>query len=162
MFNKIKPIEISYEINWADDRRAPKKLYLEFEDQPAKIIEYTCKMENININSIPNWESKTKQFQDKGMNAQEINPSTNANMGERINIKDIEFRGIIVSFKRSLTPSTIGCSTPPTPTWLGPFLFWIEASSFLSKRVKKATDTKTAMIKKRENHLTELFSRTPT
>jgi len=35
---KTKPIDTSYETIWAADRKAPKKAYLELDDQPAIII----------------------------------------------------------------------------------------------------------------------------
>jgi hypothetical protein len=35
---KITPMETSYEINCAAERKAPKKAYFELLDQPAKII----------------------------------------------------------------------------------------------------------------------------
>lgn len=39
--NKIKANLTSYEIVWATARRLPKREYLQFEDHPAIIVEYT-------------------------------------------------------------------------------------------------------------------------
>jgi len=41
----VIPIETSYEIIWAAERKAPKKAYLELLDHPAIITECTLKEE---------------------------------------------------------------------------------------------------------------------
>ena len=47
-FTIINPIEISYEIICAAERKPPKNAYLELLDQPEKIIPYTEKEETAN------------------------------------------------------------------------------------------------------------------
>ncbi len=43
--------------------------------------------------------------------------------------------GNIVSLANNFTPSANGCNKPKTPTTFGPFLIWIEPSTFLSAKV---------------------------
>ena len=51
--NIVKPIETSYEIICAAERKAPKKAYLELLAQPPKIMPYTFKEDIAKINKIP-------------------------------------------------------------------------------------------------------------
>ena len=46
------------------------------------------------------------------------------------------------SLSKSLSPSQRGCKSPIKPTTLGPLRRCIEAMSFLSPRVRKATESK--------------------
>lgn len=75
--------------------------------------------------------------------------------GEIMNIIKLELFGKIASFNNNFKASANGCKTPSGPTSFGPFLFWVDAITFLSTKVKKATliNTPTIIIilKLREN-----------
>jgi hypothetical protein len=65
--------------------------------------------------------------------------------------KDEAFCGTGFSFNISFKASARGCSTPKKPVQFGPFLFCIEAKTFLSKRVKNATVNITFNIRYKDN-----------
>ena len=58
----IKPIDTSYEIICAADRRLPKKAYLELLDQPATTIPYTPRDDTAKIYIIPTFISDKTTF----------------------------------------------------------------------------------------------------
>jgi hypothetical protein len=63
-------------------------------------------------------------------------------IGDNINKKKLELLGINVSLLNNFKASAIACNNPYIPTKLGPLLRCILANIFLSKTVKKATDSK--------------------
>lgn len=66
---------------WAIDRNLPNKEYLEFEDQPEIIKEYTPIL--IHLNKYKNLISKEIIFVKNGYLAQIINDKNNENTGEK-------------------------------------------------------------------------------
>jgi hypothetical protein len=60
-------------------------------------------------------------------------------IGESTNKKLLDFMGIISSFMTNFKPSANGCKTPQKPTTFGPFRLCIDAITFRSAKVKKAT-----------------------
>jgi hypothetical protein len=91
--------------------------------------------------------SAITKFSQKGITAQEKRANKKVITGEKKNIKVLEEKGIIDSLDNNLTPSAIGCNNPQKPTTLGPLLLCIEAKSFLSNKVKKATASITGKTK---------------
>ena len=62
-----------------------------------------------------------------------------ANMGESLNIMELDLLGLIFSFIINFIASAIGCSSPKNPTILGPFRICVLPRIFRSISVKKAT-----------------------
>lgn len=55
-------------------------------------------------------------------------------------IKALDLLGIIISLSSNFKPSTKGCKRPQNPTTFGPWRFCKDAITFLSAKVKKASD----------------------
>ena len=132
----INPIETSYEIIWAAERKAPKNGYLELLDQPAIIIPYTLSEDVANKYKTPTFKSDKTIWLDKGNTAQPIKLSIKVNIGATRNKTILELLGKIVSFTKSFKPSANGCSKPTKPITFGPFRLWIIPIIFLSAIVK--------------------------
>jgi hypothetical protein len=116
------------------------KSIIEF--HPSKIIPYTPKEEIVKLKIKPVLISESIPLSEKGITPQDIRLRAKLKTGASKNINLFALLGIITSLSNNLNPSAKGCNKPKTPTALGPFLRCIIAKTFLSKRVKYATDTK--------------------
>lgn len=67
-------------------------------------------------------------------------------IGEPKNTIVLLAMGTVTSFKKSLTASAIGCSSPPIETFQGPFRYCIRPKIFRSIKVTKATLINTQII----------------
>ncbi len=135
MVKKIKPKEISYEIIWAAERKAPKTAYFELLAQPAPIIPKILKDEIANKYKRPKLESNQPSKIENGTKSHKSKLKENVKTGAKINNKKFALRGIIGSLKINFKPSAKGCNKPKKPTTLGPFRRWTEAIIFRSARV---------------------------
>lgn len=123
----------SYEIVCAEARTAPKKAYLEFEDQPANKIEYTFNAETQKKIINP----KFKYFKEKflGYKTHTNKDIENPNIGANQNKIWFLIIGEIFSFINNLTASEKGWRIPRTPTLLGPLRIWEYPRIFRSNKV---------------------------
>src|SRR3982750_896984 len=123
------PIEISYEIICALERRPPSSAYLLFEAQPAITMPYTPSdaIASVNRNPIgsgasamsivPHFESHGAPY---GMTAQVSSAGMSAIGGASTNSGVYASPGYVSSFMMFLTPSATDWSNPCGPTRLGP------------------------------------------
>lgn len=135
----INPMETSYDIICAADRKPPRKAYLEFDDQPAVMIPYTPNDEIANTYSTPTCTSANTIPSPKGMTDQATKLRIKVTSGALINTTVFAFVGKTGSLRRSFTASAIGCKIPKIPTTFGPFRLCIAAIILRSASVKKAT-----------------------
>jgi len=142
----IIPIETSYETNCAAERKAPKKAYLLFEDQPDIIIPYTPNDEIENKNIKPKFISDKTTPYDNGKTDQPNKLTVKLKTGEAINNTRLDNPGIIVSLNINLKASAKGCKSPIIPTTFGPLLRCIPANNFRSNNVNNATIKKIGNI----------------
>jgi hypothetical protein len=123
----IKPMDTSYEIIWAVERKEPKKAYFELLDQPAKIIPYTPNADIIKMKSTPSSTSTKDPQTVYGITVHASKLKVNVNKGANKKSKLFELNGTIASFTNNFAPSANGCNNPRKPTTLGPRLLCIAA-----------------------------------
>ena len=70
----------------------------------------------------------------------------NVKTGAKMKLKVLEFVGTTLSFNKSLKPSAKGWSNPKKPTTFGPKRSCIEAITFLSSKVRKATEISSGIM----------------
>lgn len=141
------PIDTSYEIICAEERKAPKKAYFELLDQPAKITPYTFKEEIAKIAKIPKFKFAYTTFSSNGINAHKNKLNNNVKIGANVNNKLLAFDGVKGSLINNFKASANGCRKPKIPTILGPLRYCNEPIIFLSSNVKKATKINIGTIK---------------
>lgn len=108
----VIPIETSYEIICAAERKAPKNAYFELLDHPAIITEWTLKDDIAKTYNKPMFKSANEKPLPKGITTQPAKDSAKVKIGAKINIIKLELLGKIVSFKNNFKPSAKGCNNP--------------------------------------------------
>ena len=78
-----------------------------------------------------------------GITDQAVKLKNKANKGATIKPNVFAFVGITVSLIINFTASATGCNKPLKPTTFGPFRCWMDPITFLSAKVKNATEIKT-------------------
>ncbi len=146
----VIPMETSYEIICAAERKAPKKAYLELLDHPAIITECTLKDETINIYKRPKFKLDRANPFPNGITVQLAKAKAKVNTGANIKIRMLELLGSTVSFKNNFKPSANGCNNPKNPTIFGPWRRWIAAKTWRSIKVKYATAINKGNINERK------------
>lgn len=63
--------------------------------------------------------------------------------GQKKNKNKLTWLGTINSLENNFTPTAKDCNNPYVPTRLGPFIVWVYPNTFLSVKVKQATETST-------------------
>lgn len=107
---------------WAIVRRAPRRAYLEFEDQPAINVEYTLNLDTHRNRRILN--GRKKEGFEQGYKDQRTRARNRPSIGAARNGYLFAKVGLFSSFVKSFNASANGWGIPAIPTLLGPFRIW--------------------------------------
>src|SRR5690348_358758 len=114
------PIAISYDTTCAAERIAPRNAYLEFDDQPARMMPYTPIEVIASRYSSPALTLASTSLSSNGITAQAANAGASAINGAMTNSALLDFAGVSVSFSSSLNTSANVWARPNGPTLFGP------------------------------------------
>jgi len=115
--------------------------YLEFEDQPEKIIPYTLTLIQQRKNKIENFKSKYPEIDQKDTHT--INVKINPKTGDPQNKILFAYKGKFSSFENNFKASAKGWKPPQKTTLVGPLRNCLYLKTFRSIKVKNATETNT-------------------
>lgn len=104
----VAPLETSYEILWAAERRPPRNAYFELLDQPALITEWTEREEIAKRYSLPSRKSTSLLPSPSGTTAHPALARPNVTTGARRKSRRLALLGTIDSLIKSLRPSASG------------------------------------------------------
>src|SRR4051794_14147371 len=146
---RAMPIAISYETTCAAERIAPRKAYLEFDDQPARMMPYTPIDVIASRYKRPALMLASTPFSSNGITAHAANAGVSASNGASTNSSLLDFAGIRYSLSNSLNTSANVCSRPAGPTLFGPMRTCIQPSTLRSHHTYSATAriTGTAIVR---------------
>ena len=118
-------------------RKDPIIPYFLLEDQPLKKRGYLPSLRRTSNNTL--LTSSLILLEVRGQVYHNSRAKVIEAIGEPKNTIVLLAMGTVTSFKKSLTASAIGCSSPPIETFQGPFRYCIRPKIFRSIKVTKAT-----------------------